>query len=133
MDMALEQGKEVYVVPGRITDRLSDGCNGLLKQGAGILRSPEEFLEEIHEQWNRLRGMEMVALEDKQGVTTSKKQHIPPQLRQVYDVLDFYPQSVEQLLERLQSDNVVSLNTSLMRLCLEKQAVQVSPGYFCRC
>ena len=29
VDMALEQGKDVYVVPGRITDRLSDGCNRL--------------------------------------------------------------------------------------------------------
>lgn len=35
VDMALEQGKDVYVVPGRITDRLSDGCNRLLTQGAG--------------------------------------------------------------------------------------------------
>ena len=36
VDMALEQGKDVYVVPGRITDRLSDGCNRLLTQGAGV-------------------------------------------------------------------------------------------------
>jgi DNA processing protein len=45
VDMALEQGKEVYVVPGRITDQLSDGCNNLLKQGAGVLVSFSEFLE----------------------------------------------------------------------------------------
>lgn len=51
VDMALEQGKEVYVVPGRITDRLSDGCNRLLKQGAGVLLSPVEFLEEVGELW----------------------------------------------------------------------------------
>ncbi len=47
VDMALEQGREVYVVPGRLTDRLSDGCNRLLKQGAGILLSPQDFLQEI--------------------------------------------------------------------------------------
>lgn len=45
-DMALEQGKEVYVVPGRLTDPLSKGCNRLIKQGAGILTSIEEMLEE---------------------------------------------------------------------------------------
>lgn len=36
VDMALEQGRDVYVVPGRLTDRLSDGCNHLLTQGAGV-------------------------------------------------------------------------------------------------
>lgn len=49
VDMALEQGREVYVVPGRVTDRLSDGCNRLIKQGAGVFLSPESFLEEIRQ------------------------------------------------------------------------------------
>ena len=47
VDMALEQGKEVYALPGRITDTVSRGCNKLIKQGAGILLSPREFVEEI--------------------------------------------------------------------------------------
>ncbi|MBQ2803894.1 MAG: DNA-processing protein DprA [Lachnospiraceae bacterium] len=49
VDMALEQGKEVYVMPGRVTDRLSDGCNRLLKQGAAVFLSPEEFYRELCE------------------------------------------------------------------------------------
>ena len=52
VDMALEQGKDVYVVPGRVTDRLSDGCNSLLKQGAEIFVSPEEFLNDLWERWH---------------------------------------------------------------------------------
>lgn len=47
VDMALEQGKEVYAFPGRITDRESIGCNRLIKQGAGMILSPKEFVEEI--------------------------------------------------------------------------------------
>lgn len=47
VDMALEQGKEVYVVPGRCTDELSRGCNRLIRQGAGLAASPEDILEDM--------------------------------------------------------------------------------------
>ncbi|MDO4344732.1 MAG: DNA-processing protein DprA [Eubacteriales bacterium] len=45
-DMALEQGRDVYAVPGRMDDPLSEGCNRLIRQGAGILNDFEDFLEE---------------------------------------------------------------------------------------
>jgi DNA processing protein len=41
---ALEQGKEVFVVPGNITSPMSDGCNQLIKQGATPLTSSEDVL-----------------------------------------------------------------------------------------
>lgn len=44
---ALDQGKEVYALPGRANDRLSQGCNELIKDGAGILTDIGEFLDEI--------------------------------------------------------------------------------------
>ena len=46
-DMALEQGKDIYALPGPINSQLSRGCNRLIKQGAGILLSPEDLLEEL--------------------------------------------------------------------------------------
>lgn len=46
-DAALEQGRDVYALPGRVTDSLSRGCNRLIKQGAGILLSPEELLQDL--------------------------------------------------------------------------------------
>lgn len=45
VDMALEQGKDVFVLPGRVTDSLSEGCNLLLNQGAGAALSPRTLLE----------------------------------------------------------------------------------------
>lgn len=44
---ALEQGKEVFVVPGNITSPLSAGCNTLLKQGARPITSADDVLEII--------------------------------------------------------------------------------------
>ena len=46
-DMALEQGKDIYALPGDVTSQLSRGCNRLIKQGAGILISPEELLKDL--------------------------------------------------------------------------------------
>ncbi len=45
VDMALEQGREVYALPGRVSDALSDGCNRLIRQGAGAATCPEDILE----------------------------------------------------------------------------------------
>ena len=47
VDYALEQGRSVYAVPGRVGDALSDGCNYLIAQGAGIAWSVEAVIEEL--------------------------------------------------------------------------------------
>lgn len=47
VDTALEQGREVLAVPGRVTDRLSDGCNLLISQGAGVAISVSDVLERL--------------------------------------------------------------------------------------
>lgn len=44
---ALEQGKDVFVVPGNITSALSIGCNMLLKQGAHVATCASDILEVI--------------------------------------------------------------------------------------
>ena len=47
-DFALDQGKDVYALPGPVTSALSQGCHRLIRQGAGILITPEELMDE----WN---------------------------------------------------------------------------------
>jgi DNA processing protein len=43
----LEQGKEIYALPGRITDSLSVGCNNLIKMGAKPITSAKDILEDL--------------------------------------------------------------------------------------
>lgn len=44
---ALEQGKEIFVIPGNITSPLSAGCNQLIRQGAIPVTKPEDIIEII--------------------------------------------------------------------------------------
>lgn len=152
VDMALEQGREVFVVPGRITDGLSTGCNKLIKQGAGILTSPEEMLEELRELKGRIRekeGGNVRARQDRKkrsvgsqresqresqkNTQTEQTDGISQELLAVYRVLDFYPRSVEQIMEALPHNiSQKQVVMQLMQLCMENRAVQVSPGHFCR-
>lgn len=44
---ALNQGKEVFVVPGNITSPMSAGCNALIKQGAQVLTDAKDVMEVI--------------------------------------------------------------------------------------
>lgn len=46
-DLALDQGKDVYAVPGRYNDLLSCGCNRLIGQGAGIISSTDSLIEDL--------------------------------------------------------------------------------------
>lgn len=47
VDMGLEQGKEIYALPGKVCDQLSYGCNNLIKIGAKLVTNPKDILEDI--------------------------------------------------------------------------------------
>ena len=48
-DFALEQGRDVYVIPGNITSSNSEGTNNLMKEGAKIVTSIDDILEDIND------------------------------------------------------------------------------------
>jgi DNA processing protein len=47
---ALEQGKEIFAVPGNITSNNARGTNGLIKSGAKPVQSAEDIIEELSPQ-----------------------------------------------------------------------------------
>ena len=85
-DCALEQGKDIYAAPGRITDPLSAGCNRLIRQGAGILLSPEDLVREP------------LILSEKNKLPLEKSE------RMVYSCLDLHPKSMEKISEETALD-----------------------------
>ncbi|MCM8789491.1 MAG: DNA-processing protein DprA [Candidatus Omnitrophica bacterium] len=47
-DFALEQGRDVFALPGKIDSNLSFGTNGLIKQGAKLVSCVDDILEELN-------------------------------------------------------------------------------------
>ncbi len=91
-DFALEQGKEIYAVPGRISDAASAGCNELIRQGAGIVSSEEELLLEfgILEREN----MVSVKKESEKRINTLEKAEL-----MVYSCFDLREKNLEELIQ----------------------------------
>ncbi|MGL5259519.1 MAG: DNA-processing protein DprA [Lachnospiraceae bacterium] len=92
VDMALEQGKEVFVIPGRITDPISKGCNELIKQGARIITSMEDVLEYLKEE------KQEVLFTTKQEIIREEKE------KKLLEILDYYPKSMEQIYEEISNE-----------------------------
>ncbi len=112
VDTALEQGKEVLAVPGRVTDRLSDGCNNLISQGAGIAIRAEDVLDRL---WQCAGGKEKPS-PDKSSVSPrsdeaaespaagedDEMQEREKSLdEEILDIVDIIPVSMTSIMEEL--------------------------------
>ena len=68
VDCALEQGKEVLALPGRIGDPLSQGCNQLIRQGAGILTGVSDVLLALGHAGREAEASERRAADPREGL-----------------------------------------------------------------
>lgn len=74
---ALDQGRDICVLPGRITDPLSEGCNELIYDGAGICLSPRYILNDLL--WNKeSRSQESSAFYEKSSHADAKEKKGAP-------------------------------------------------------
>lgn len=128
VDMALEQGREVYAVPGRVTDALQMGCHRLLRQGAGLAASPQDVLDALEDiaagRQNRIQGRQPEgspftvreehtfqsgrAVKEDHRATAPSVAKVPLGLSEeektVWDKLDTMPKSIESIWEEIRCE-----------------------------
>ncbi len=128
-DYALEQGKSIFAVPGRVDDACSAGCNALIAQGAGIAWNPEVLLEELYGSGWSEKEAGKKAEERKEG--GRRERNLTPEQKKVLSCLSGTEQSMETI-SRESGVEIRSAASALTILCMEGFAVCRTPGYYCR-
>ncbi len=121
VDHALNQGKEVFALPGRYNDPMSQGCNMLIKQGAGILTCPEDLAECL--------GL-IQAVGDKKSKNINLG--LAKEENMVYSCISLQPKHMDDLLEQIGQLTVGELSLALMRLEIAGLIRQSGSGYYVR-
>jgi len=105
--MALDQGRDVFAIPGSIHSPQSKGCHSLIKQGAKLVESAQDILEEL-------------------GYHHQPIAADPSTEHPLFDHLGFDPVDTETLSQR-SGLTVAELSAILLRLELEG-AIAPLPG-----
>lgn len=116
VEWALEQGKDVMAVPGRIGERLSQGCNQLIKSGAGIVTSTNDVLSELTYNMSNKQETEKILEKD---------------FLLLYSELGFQPKNINELMDDtgIKYEEIISM---LLKLQLDGFIEQPVENYFSR-
>ncbi len=92
VDHALEQGREIFAIPGRIGDTVSDGCNSLIKNGAGLATEPEDIIDALKNKYEMLLNAEKkrkkkikANLSDEEKIVYRMLESVPRQINDISD------------------------------------------------
>lgn len=118
VDMGLEQGKNIYAVPGRSMDLLSSGCNNLIKMGAKLVTGPEDILEDYGLNYKNCKNQ--LKKNDKLLETKEKI---------VYACLSFFPKHMNEIAGETNL-SIVDLTETLLQLELKNYIRQVRKNYY---
>lgn len=124
---AMEQGSEVFAIPGSIHNPLARGCHRLIRQGAKLVETADDVLEELGPQ---IAGLETIRAEPANGpsggTAAGGTDQPDPEYARVLEALDWEPRGVDDVAARtgLAPGAVASM---LLRLELDG-AVRTVPG-----
>ncbi|MEE3480442.1 MAG: DNA-processing protein DprA [Lachnospiraceae bacterium] len=131
-DFALEQGRDVYAVPGRLTDPMSAGTNRLIYEGANIILSKEQVLSDFlglsaDHVWPRQNN-----LSDEHNSENSVDNSLEKDERVVYSIFDFYPKNLEEACKETDY-SPLSFLSIVMKLCDRGLLKEVFKNEYVKC
>ncbi len=126
--LALEQGREVFAVPGNINSAASKGTHLLIRQGAILVENADQIISELAAQ---VEPGSLRAEADPAGSHKSMPVKLESEEKKVYELIDVYPIHIDEIANQCSLDPG-RLAAVLMQLEL-KGIIARSPGkYFQR-
>jgi DNA processing protein len=124
--LAGEQGREVFAIPGSIHNPLARGCHALIRQGAKLVETAGDILEELAPLLSALEPVADAAPPPTQELRFSRD----PDYQQLMSCLGFDPVAVDQLI---QQSGLTAEAVSSMLLLLELDGLVESAvgGRYC--
>ena len=134
---ALEQGREVFAIPGSIHSPLAKGCHQLIRQGAKLVESAQDILEELNlAADDRRRGLMLT--DASHDTADGSIQHLDVEASaaasdqakiKVMQATGHDPASVDQLVERT-GLTAADIQAALLVLELERKFERLSDGRY---
>ncbi len=121
-NQAMEQGKEVFAIPGPIDQITSRGTNGLIKEGAALVETPEEIFETLAPNLWPLMGRE-----SKSELMAGENAHLDQD--ELLGILAEGPKRFEDLLKQSQW-SVSMLSQRVITLEIQGRIVRTSAGMY---
>lgn len=117
---ALEQGREVFAVPGRITDALSDGCNNLIAAGAEIAVNSQTLIQDLKNKGFKYINGSFDIKDKRREIVDTKEKYIHSKkgkidLNENIENADGV-NSLEEIIHKMLSQNEMSLDAIYMSL-----------------
>ncbi|MBU1862161.1 MAG: DNA-processing protein DprA [Candidatus Omnitrophica bacterium] len=97
--LALDEGREVYSVPGKADSFNSAGTNNLIKEGARLITHADEIIEDLFPQLEEMKTPVSSNILDSESNRVRKRQTLDENARKVLSCLNFEPVHIEQLTQ----------------------------------
>ena len=125
--LATETGREVFAIPGSIHSPLARGCHRLIRDGAKLVETAEDVLEELR---GRL-GWQTPARDPQAGSTAQPQRTLAPDSARVLQAIGHEPVDIDTLAPRC-GLTVDALYAILLPLELDGHIARVPGGRFQR-